>query len=127
MRVSELSFRTGYSPDTLRFYEKTGLLPVERAGRGYKRYTEWHVVRLLQIKYAKAAGFTLAQIRELLDQWVSGQLSPAEKQAILTKQVQKNDQAMAELQVVRRYLQEKAEAEAAGQSASYALHLHHTL
>jgi DNA-binding transcriptional MerR regulator len=102
------------------------LLPVERAGRGYKRYTEWHVVRLLQIKYAKAAGFTLAQIRELLDQWVSGQLSPAEKQIILAEQVEKIDQALVELHIVRRYLQEKVAAEAAGQTVGDAVRLHHT-
>lgn len=106
----QICARTSHSPDTIRFYEKMGLLPVERAGQGFKDYTDWHVVRLLQIKYAKASGFTLAQIRESLELWVTGQLSAAEKQAILAEQVQKIDQARAELQVVRQYLQEKLAA-----------------
>ena len=107
IRISELCARTGHTPDTLRFYEKMGLLPVDRTGRGFKNYTGWHVMRLLQIKYAKAGGFTLAQIRDSLEAWVTGQLSPAEKQAILAEQVEKVDQAIAELQAVRQYLHDK--------------------
>lgn len=111
MRIRELCARTGYSQDTIRFYEKAGLLPVARPARTFKDYSEGHVLRLLHIKYAKAAGFTLAQIRDLLTQWVDGHLSATEKAAVLTEQLQKIEQALAELQLVRQYLQEKATAE----------------
>lgn len=107
MRIGELCSRTGYNKDTIRIYEKIGLLPVERHGRGFKDYTDWHELRLLHIKYAKAAGFTLSQMRDLLTDWVAGTLSNAEKQVILADQIQKVDTAMDELQRVRRYLNQK--------------------
>jgi DNA-binding transcriptional MerR regulator len=107
MRISELCRRTGHTKDTIRFYEKTGLLPIERQGRGFKVYTEWHVIRLLQIKYAKAAGFTLGQIGDELTGWVSGALSDQEKQLILAEQLKKIDTAIRELRVVRTYLHQK--------------------
>ena len=76
MRIGELCSRTGYNKDTIRFYEKIGLLPVERQGHGFKEYTDWHVLRLLHIKYAKAAGFTLNQMGDLLTNWVTRVLFP---------------------------------------------------
>ena len=107
MRIGELCSRTGYNKDTIRFYEKLGLLPIERQGRGFKVYTEWHVIRLWQIKYAKAAGFTLGQIGDDLTKWVSNTLSGTEKQLLLADQIRKIDAAIDELQMIRLYLDQK--------------------
>lgn len=73
-RVSEFADRVGVSVDTLRFYQKRGLLPgPERVGRvGW--YGDDHVTRIDQIRDLQAHGFTLATIRRLLD----GELDPAD-------------------------------------------------
>lgn len=66
-RVGELADRCGLSVDTIRFYQKRGLLPPpERVGRvGW--YGPAHEERLARIRDLQAQGFTLAVIRRLLE------------------------------------------------------------
>lgn len=69
MQIGELSRRTGLSRDTLRYYEKLGLLaPASRSpSNGYKAYGPDAVTRLRQLLRLKTAGFTLREIRHLID------------------------------------------------------------
>ncbi|WP_338764688.1 MerR family transcriptional regulator [Massilia sp. METH4] len=53
---------TGISRDTLRFYEKRGLLTARRSGNGYREYAPEAVQWLVYIRTAQALGFTLAEI-----------------------------------------------------------------
>lgn len=69
MRISEIVTKSGMSKDTIRFYEKKGLIKVERSDsewNNYKNYTEEVLDQLLLIKKAKGFGFTLNEISELL-------------------------------------------------------------
>ena len=68
MLIGELSKRSGFSRDTIRYYEKIGLIEVPKARRehNYKDYPEEILQQLLVIKKYKSLGFTLEQIRELL-------------------------------------------------------------
>lgn len=66
-RIGELAKQCEVKADTLRFYEKHGLLsPSMRTEAGYRMYTEQDAERLRFILRAKAVGFTLAEIAELL-------------------------------------------------------------
>ena len=66
-RIGELAQLCEVKTDTLRFYEKHGLLsPSSRTDSGYRIYTEADAERLRFILRAKAVGFTLAEITELL-------------------------------------------------------------
>ncbi len=66
-RIGELAQLCEVKTDTLRFYEKHGLLsPSSRTDSGYRIYTENDAERLRFILRAKAVGFTLAEITELL-------------------------------------------------------------
>lgn len=70
MLIGELSKRSGLTKDTIRFYEKQGLIPQARKLRpfnNYKEYTEETLNRLLTIKKVKSFGFTLNESAELLD------------------------------------------------------------
>lgn len=70
MLIGELSKRSGLTKDTIRFYEKQGLIPNARKLRpfnNYKEYTEETLNRLLTIKKVKSFGFTLNESAELLD------------------------------------------------------------
>lgn len=70
MLIGELSKRSGLTKDTIRFYEKQGLIPHARKLRpfnNYKEYTEETLNRLLTIKKVKSFGFTLNESAELLD------------------------------------------------------------
>lgn len=66
-RIGELAKQCEVKADTLRFYEKHGLLaPSSRSDSGYRLYNEKDAERLRFILRAKAVGFTLAEIAELL-------------------------------------------------------------
>lgn len=65
--IGALAKRAGVGIDTVRYYEREGLLePRERLASGYRRYSQLEIRRLRFIRKAQALGFSLAEIRELL-------------------------------------------------------------
>ena len=67
MRVGEAAERAGVNVETLRYYERRGLLPEpKREPSGHRRYDEETVRFLRAIKEAQAVGFTLAEIKDYL-------------------------------------------------------------
>ena len=67
-RIGELSSKLGLSADTLRYYEKIGLLPnVARLQSGLRNYSQEDISRLKFIKRAQRMGFRLAEISQLLE------------------------------------------------------------
>lgn len=65
--IGQVAKRTGVGIDTVRYYERNGLLaPAGRMPSGYRRYGELEVQRLRFIRRAKTLGFTLEEIRQLL-------------------------------------------------------------
>lgn len=67
MKIGELAQRAGVGIDTVRYYEREGLLPrPARLASGYRRYDPPDVARLRFVRRAKALGFTLVEIRDLL-------------------------------------------------------------
>lgn len=75
MLIGELSKQTGVSIDTLRYYEKQGLIEGETDERvqsnNYKDYGEEALERICIIKDAKESGFTLKEIKKMMDLWYS--------------------------------------------------------
>src|SRR6478672_6472111 len=67
MRVGEAAARAGVNIETLRYYERRGLLPEpDREPSGHRRYDEESVRFLRAIKEAQALGFTLSEIADVL-------------------------------------------------------------
>jgi MerR family mercuric resistance operon transcriptional regulator len=67
MAIGEFSRRTGRNIETIRYYERIGLLPPpDRRGR-YRRYDAADVGRLIFIRRARELGFTLDEVRALLE------------------------------------------------------------
>jgi MerR family transcriptional regulator, copper efflux regulator len=65
--IGQLAKRGGVGIDTVRYYERNGLLaPSSRLPSGYRRYSELELTRLRFIRRAQALGFTLKEIKELL-------------------------------------------------------------
>jgi MerR family copper efflux transcriptional regulator len=65
--IGQLAKRGGVGIDTVRYYERNGLLaPRTRLASGYRRYGELELARLRFIRRAQALGFTLREIKELL-------------------------------------------------------------
>jgi len=65
--IGALAKRAGVGIDTVRYYERNGLItPLARLASGYRRYGELEISRLRFIRRAQALGFTLKEVRELL-------------------------------------------------------------
>jgi len=74
MQIGQLATQTGVSIQTVRFYERQKLLPEPaRTESGYRIYSPEHVKRLRFVLQAKALGFSLAEIREILQMRERGQ------------------------------------------------------
>jgi len=68
LQIGEVADRVGLSLRTVRYYEEMGLIvPADRTEGGFRLYTEDHVDRLSLIKQMKPLGFTVQEIRDLLD------------------------------------------------------------
>ncbi len=68
MRIGELSDATGVDVETIRYYEKAGVLPPpERTGNGYRSYGKTQLERLAFIRHCRALDMPLAEVKRLLD------------------------------------------------------------
>jgi Cd(II)/Pb(II)-responsive transcriptional regulator len=68
MRIGELGSATGVDVETIRYYEKVGLLPLPaRRDNGYRSYGDAHLERLAFIRHCRALDMPLAGIKRLLD------------------------------------------------------------
>jgi len=66
-KIGDITKLTGVSVDTLRYYEKIGLLPnISRNASGIRQYDDKDISRLKFIKRAKAMNFSLDEIKQLL-------------------------------------------------------------
>jgi len=67
LTIGTVAKRVGVAIDTIRYYEREGLLPEpRRRASGYRSYDDASIVQLRFIRRAKNLGFTLEEIRELL-------------------------------------------------------------
>jgi MerR family copper efflux transcriptional regulator len=65
--IGQLAKRGGVGIDTVRYYERSGLLaPRTRLASGYRRYGDTELARLRFIRRAQGLGFTLKEIKQLL-------------------------------------------------------------
>ena len=68
MKISEMSRATGVDVETIRYYEKLGLLPPSaREANGYRSYGTAHLERLAFVKHCRALDMSLADVQRLLD------------------------------------------------------------
>lgn len=66
MTIGELARRAGVAPSAIRYYEDMGLMPSARRVSGCRIFDETSLNRLIVIAFAKEAGFTLRQIKQLV-------------------------------------------------------------
>ena len=106
IRIGELAHRAGTSPDTLRFYERVGLLPrPPRTPAGYRLYDSSVAERVAFIKKAQALGLALDEIREVLRIAADGTPPCEHVRAALQRRLQDVDARIGELESLRATLQ----------------------
>jgi DNA-binding transcriptional MerR regulator len=106
MKVGEVASRAGVNVETLRYYERRGLLPPpDREPSGHRRYDEDTVRFLRAIKEAQAAGFTLTEIGEYLR---AARRSERPSETLRIRMASKIDEIDARIAGLRRMREELA-------------------
>lgn len=105
-RIGDLKTRLGLSADTLRYYEKIGLLPkVGRSTSGIRFYSDKDISRLQFIQRAQAMDFSLAEIAQLLEMRESPQHARPKVRELTRHKLAQISARLGELKTLRNELQ----------------------
>ncbi len=105
LKTGALAKQAGVNVETLRFYERKGLLPEPpRRVSGYREYPAESVNRIRFIKRTQELGFSLDEIKELLLLRVLPQTPCADVKSRALKKIQHVQQKIADLQTIERAL-----------------------
>ena len=108
MTIGELAAEANISTQTIRFYERKGLLPTPHRLRdsGYRDYQEEDVKRLLLIRAVKEAGFTLKEISEILELEIIPKEACCDMIALLDRKEEEVKSRMRNLKQVQKSLRD---------------------
>lgn len=105
MNIGQAAGATGLSARMIRHYESIGLLPAStRTEAGYRQYAQRDVNMLRFIRHGRDLGFSLDQIRELLNLWQNRRRSSRQVKALASAHIAQIDQKLTELQGIRATL-----------------------
>jgi MerR family mercuric resistance operon transcriptional regulator len=104
LQIGELSRRTGCNIETIRYYERIGLLPTpSRRGR-FRSYAREDVARLGFVRRARELGFTLDEVRALLGLAVGGKSRCADVRALAASHLKDVRERIADLRKMEQVL-----------------------
>lgn len=124
MLIGELSQKTGLSKDTIRYYEKLGLLDSTRRGteNNYRHYDAEVLSHLQFIKQGKMMGFTLNEIKTIINDWKNNRISHADKMRAVRTKIEQVEEQINQLLEFKQYLVTKLERLETGQEITYPNH-----
>jgi Cu(I)-responsive transcriptional regulator len=106
LRIGDLAAATSIVVETIRYYERIGLLPAPaRTGGNYRVYSSAEVLRLSFIRRARALGFPIGQVRELLNLADDRDRPCAAVDAIARTNLAAVERKLADLTALRRELE----------------------
>jgi len=106
VRTGQVARQSGVNVQTLRYYERRGLLqPPARRPSGYREYTS-HAVEIVRfVKRAQELGFNLDEVESLLDLAAGGPASCDNARGLATQKIAELDAKIASLRAMQRSLQ----------------------
>ena len=105
LSIGQVSKQTGLSVEAIRYYEKETLLsPADRSSSGYRIYQPEIIKRVLFIKRAKAVGFSLKEIRELLSLKSSETTCCGDIRNVALEKIEQIENKIGELETMRSVL-----------------------
>lgn len=108
MKIKEVSNIYHISTDTLRYYEKEGLLgPITKDRSGIRNYQEQDLKQLEFVLCMRSADIPIPELRRYLELNREGPSTKKERRKILTTQLERIDKRISELETVRKKLKEK--------------------
>ncbi len=110
-RSSQLAQLTGISTDTLRFYEKQGLLPIPpRTSGGYRSYSADSLKRVQLVRGGLSLGFSVAEMRQLLHERDRGGIPCLHARKLVQNKLEALEQEIVELRTFRKVLKKAMKA-----------------
>lgn len=110
MRIGDLAKHVGVTPDTIRYYEREGLLPpAERTPSGYRDYGLDAVNDLQFIRKAQALGLKLSDVREVLEISSGGKPPCEHVRATVSGRLAEVEERLRELRALRATLRDTLE------------------
>ena len=105
MKIGEVAKRSGCSVETIRFYEREGLLEAPlRTDNGYRRYSSAHLVQLNFIRHCRSLGMGLPDVRTLLDLQAHPDLACDEISRLIESHIDQVHQQISMLRVLEEQL-----------------------
>lgn len=107
MLISELAKKSGLSKDTIRFYKEIGLIEAQARPAGTRIYMEFSpemLERLVMITQGKSLGFTLNEMKHLLETWGPMEMPIAEKLRIIDRKLDEMTEKMHQLEEIQSFL-----------------------
>lgn len=105
LKIGEVARQTGISVEAIRYYERLGLVQEAlRTDSGYRKFEPGVVRRLRFVQRAQALGFSLQEIRELLELRASPAASASEVHRLAEAKLAEVDRKLAELARIREAL-----------------------
>lgn len=108
--INQLAKHTGIPIHTIRYYERYGLLKGKKKpdvkSNNYTYYDEVVLEKLELIREAKEIGFTLSEIKELIDAWHSQRISVEKKKSILQRKMAEIDNRITQLKAMKKLIEE---------------------
>jgi len=105
LNIGALAEKAGVPPKTIRYYEAIGLIrKADRLPNGYRAYSALDMRELNFIKRARELGFSVGEVRDLLDLWRDQKRASRAVKALAASHLKALDRKIGELQAVRRSL-----------------------
>lgn len=111
MRIGELAQAVGCHIETVRYYEKIGLIPVSaRKPNGYRDYSDKHLQYLRLVRRAKSLGFAQSEVQELVNLIEVKDNSCEQVFSMVTQQITVLDEKLKEIRRIKKALTDLATA-----------------
>jgi MerR family copper efflux transcriptional regulator len=105
MNISELAKATQTTTDTIRYYEKQGLLGIPlRQENGYRFYKHQDIRRVDFIRRAQTLGFSLLEIKEVIPELLHGKFNRPDLEALLKSKIDQIDEKIKALSLLKKGL-----------------------
>jgi len=107
LKIGDIAKQTGVSVGTLRYYENLKLLyPLERGENGYRYYGSQTIQQIQFIKKAQSLGFSLEEIRQILDVRDRGELPCNLVQNLLADKIEQLEKQLQQITMFKSELEE---------------------
>lgn len=121
MKIGQISTKTGVSRDTVRLYEKLGLLTnVTRPHEynNYKEYGEENIYRIGMIKEMQRIGLKLRECKGIIEALVNDEMNIQERKLFIQSKIKHTNDQIKALQQIKSFLQEHLDNDCAYNSDS---------